>query len=465
MTVATVDTASSPDWGPWVARGIVVLVLAAVYVRTLDFGLYLDDQHHARPWTLREVLGTFHGPFDPLGIEPVYYRPLVVVTFAVDWGLWGYDATGYHLTNILLHAAACIGVLELVRRTGQRLWAAVCAAVLFAVIPANVATVVYISERSDAMVALFSIATLLAIHRFHRDRRTRWLVVACLAYVLAIGSKEVGIATVALVAVWWWYLELPEADPPDASPPVLAWWRRQASDALRAIVAPAGRRAWFVVVTPFVAITAVYVVVRQIVLPNGALGAAYDQRNPVVGFVVAVLQTFKGMPWEVRGWSVVPLVVIGALALAVAPTSRHWRTVVLGVAWVACCCLPLARLGKVEPRLLYVAQVGAAIVFAGVLGVIADGVATRRAAARAAGTVSMRRRLVAVGVAVGVLLVGFASITMSTNIESQDLFEPGSPKMLGADLKIWETPRLHERFPEHYVVLIEQRLRAAGLIP
>ncbi|MET0908373.1 MAG: phospholipid carrier-dependent glycosyltransferase, partial [Ilumatobacteraceae bacterium] len=173
-----------------VVAGFVILL----YVRTVGYGLYLDDQHHARPWTAREVLGTFHGPFDPLGIEPIYYRPLVVVTFAADWAVWGYRASGYHVTNIALHTIAAVAVLELLRRTGVRWWAALAGALLFAAIPANVATVVYISERSDAMVAIFTIAGMLCLHRYSRDRRWRWLILLDLCFVLAVGSKEVGIA-------------------------------------------------------------------------------------------------------------------------------------------------------------------------------------------------------------------------------------------------------------------------------
>ncbi|MEW6252485.1 MAG: hypothetical protein AB1716_17750, partial [Planctomycetota bacterium] len=35
------------------------------------------------------------------------YRPLTVFTFALDYAAWGLWPAGYHLLNVLLHAAAC----------------------------------------------------------------------------------------------------------------------------------------------------------------------------------------------------------------------------------------------------------------------------------------------------------------------------------------------------------------------
>jgi len=440
----------------WVCRAAVVAVVAIVYARTLHWGLYLDDQHHARPWTLHEVLGTFHGPFDPLGIEPVYYRPLVVVTFAADWSVWGYGTSGYHFTNIVLHALAALAVLELLRRTTVRWWAALAGAVLFAVIPANVATVVYISERSDAMVAIFTIVAMLALHRYARDRRVRWLVVTNVAFVLAVGAKEVGIATVLLAALYWWYLNIPAA-PTGRPVSVAAHWRAELGRFWSGLVRRDGRRDWLRVVGSMGTVTVAYIVFRAIVLPNGALGESYStSAGPVRGLASGLYHTFKGMPWEVHGWSVPFLVLLGVLALLAGPTSKHWREVLLGLGWVFGCAIALARLGQIEPRLLYVSQIGVAISFAGILGVIAEAVTVHRRAAV--------RRAVAVAVAAILLLVPFVAITSVSNIRAQDVFEPGSPKMLGADLRIWTEPDLHDRFPAHWVAVIEQRLRAAGLI-
>ena len=94
--VSSTQTARRPaDWLRYLERAAPLLIAVFIFVvfaRTFDFGLYLDDHHHARLWALSEVLSTFAGPFDPLGIEPPYFRPMVVVTFAIDWNIWGFNA-------------------------------------------------------------------------------------------------------------------------------------------------------------------------------------------------------------------------------------------------------------------------------------------------------------------------------------------------------------------------------------
>ena len=37
-----------------------------------------------------------------------HYQPLSWVTFGIDYLIWGMDPFGYHLTNLLLHAANAV---------------------------------------------------------------------------------------------------------------------------------------------------------------------------------------------------------------------------------------------------------------------------------------------------------------------------------------------------------------------
>ena len=105
-TLATANAAPDrrPPWRAWLQRWSPVLLAAfvfALFARTFSYGYYLDDHEFARPWTTRQVLNAFAGPFDPLRIQPDYYRPFVGVSFALDWKVWGYTKWGYHLTNVV----------------------------------------------------------------------------------------------------------------------------------------------------------------------------------------------------------------------------------------------------------------------------------------------------------------------------------------------------------------------------
>ncbi len=43
-----------------------------------------------------------------LSTEAPDYFPLTSTSLWLEWRLWGMDARGYHVTNVALHAAACV---------------------------------------------------------------------------------------------------------------------------------------------------------------------------------------------------------------------------------------------------------------------------------------------------------------------------------------------------------------------
>src|SRR5689334_16580013 len=88
------------------------------------------------------------------------------ITLGLDYELWGMNAAGYHATSVLIHALNA-GLLFLLGRTLLRRafperissraidWAAAVAALLFAVHPLRVESVVWITERRDVLSLFF----------------------------------------------------------------------------------------------------------------------------------------------------------------------------------------------------------------------------------------------------------------------------------------------------------------------
>lgn len=138
----------------------------------------------------------------------IYYRPLVTLSFMVDYWLYGMKPWGFHLTNVLLHLMVVVLVFHLgqrlMRPQGNPLAAYLMptmAALLFAVHPSRVEAVTWVSGRGDVMMALFFLLALLAFWRtLHVPRRRFvWLVGGWLAYVAAILCKEAAVALAVIV--------------------------------------------------------------------------------------------------------------------------------------------------------------------------------------------------------------------------------------------------------------------------
>jgi hypothetical protein len=171
---------------------VLTATVVLVYAPTLGFGLLSDDFLWARPWTARELLGAFAGTEDPLGRTTGTYRPIADITRALDHALWGVRAEGAHLTNVVLMAAA--GLLAWALGTRLRLGprASLALAVAWVSHPLSVASVAWVSQRTDTLAAIFCLGALVVFvfpGRFGRGRGTAVVLLA----LLALASKEMAV--------------------------------------------------------------------------------------------------------------------------------------------------------------------------------------------------------------------------------------------------------------------------------
>src|SRR5947199_9026701 len=118
---------------------LVALTLAA-YAPALQAGFIWDDDSYvtANP-TLQSPDGLRRIWLEP-GAVPQYY-PLTFTSLWLEYRLWGPEPTGYHVTNVVLHALAAILVWRvLARLAAPGAWFA---AALFALHPVEVESVAW----------------------------------------------------------------------------------------------------------------------------------------------------------------------------------------------------------------------------------------------------------------------------------------------------------------------------------
>jgi tetratricopeptide (TPR) repeat protein len=137
--------------------------------------------------------------------RPEIYRPLTMLTFAANARL-GATATGYHVVNVLAHAAVTVLVLALARVLLRSTVGAVAAAALFAVHPVHTEAVTNVFGRAELLAALFVLACLLALVRASGEgtppaQRLRWLAVSLAAFAAGALSKESAVTAIILCGV------------------------------------------------------------------------------------------------------------------------------------------------------------------------------------------------------------------------------------------------------------------------
>ncbi|HMD59979.1 MAG TPA: tetratricopeptide repeat protein, partial [Opitutaceae bacterium] len=135
------------------------------------------------------------------------YYPLLHSAFWVEHRLWGDSTLGYHLANVLLHAASACLLVLLLRRL--KVPGAELAGLVFAVHPVCVESVAWISEQKNTLSLVFYLLAALAYLRFDGERgqedAPRAYILASLLFVLALLTKTVtATLPAALLVVFWW---------------------------------------------------------------------------------------------------------------------------------------------------------------------------------------------------------------------------------------------------------------------
>ena len=108
-----------------------------------------------------------------------HFQPLTWLSYCLDWNVWDREAFGYHLTNVLLHAATALVFYFLTRRllavalarsedvrSKRLVMAATFATLLFAVHPLRAESVAWIAERRDVLSGLFYVGCVACYVRY-----------------------------------------------------------------------------------------------------------------------------------------------------------------------------------------------------------------------------------------------------------------------------------------------------------
>lgn len=135
----------------------ILVVTFLAYTPVLKAGFFWDDHL----WiTENRTLGTWAGLLKfwlPLQQFEGYW-PLTATSFWIEHRLWGLNPTGYHVANILLHAANAL-LLWLVL-SQLRIPGAWTAAAIFALHPVHVESVAWIMERKNVLSCFFYLITI-----------------------------------------------------------------------------------------------------------------------------------------------------------------------------------------------------------------------------------------------------------------------------------------------------------------
>ena len=183
------------------ARAYALVAAAALlcYAGTLVNGFVWDDRDlildDPRTHRLRDAASFLVRPFG-LGVgdrrNAAYYRPVVNMSFALEYALFGARPWAYHLTNTVLHVAASCGVLAMVAALAGSGRAGALAGLAFALHPVHSESVSWVSGRTDLLACVLMVWCTARLCRT-RGKGMVFSYLALAAFAFAVFSKEVAL--------------------------------------------------------------------------------------------------------------------------------------------------------------------------------------------------------------------------------------------------------------------------------
>jgi tetratricopeptide (TPR) repeat protein len=188
--------ATSVKRNSFVLPAILLCAVLAVYYPVLSARfISLDDYEMLVSLSIFEDNGnwSYSQLFFPSGTER-YYRPFHILSFMLDHFIWQQEASGYHLTNYLIHGLNSLLFFSILNSLSERFhlknYYVLPGALLFALHPLTCESVAWVSGRTDLIASLFCFAAF----RFYLTKSALRYLIVPVGLLLGLLAKESALA-------------------------------------------------------------------------------------------------------------------------------------------------------------------------------------------------------------------------------------------------------------------------------
>jgi len=354
---------------------LLVALTVWIYAPVWNFGFVsYDDAEFVTAnrgitggFTLNTAAYIAHNPYYATG------GPFTWLSHVIDIELFGLEPRGHHVSSLLLHLVNVVVLFALLRRLTCRTIPSAIVAALFAVHPAHVESVAWISQRKDVLSTLFWLLTCWTYQSYARAPGAARYLIVLSCFVAGLLSKPiVAMAPLTLLLLDAWPLARL-----DRVQPIWPQWRRLVAEKLPFAVL-AAVSLWLTLLSQ-VDRGAVSEASAPLLLRLGNVTQSYAAYL-VTLFWPAGLSPFYPYRWTLNPGHVAASAAALALITALAVRVRHARPAVpVGWLWYLATLIPVIGFVQVgahamADRLTYVPSIG---IFLAVVWAAAAGAADR----------------------------------------------------------------------------------------
>lgn len=181
-------------WPSWFGQLLICGGVAAVFGQALSFGFvnWDDPGYIAENAEVLAGLSLDGVRWAFTSLQEGHWHPLTWLSHMAAVSAFGPDPAAHHAINVVLHAANALLLFHLLRITTGQPWAALFAALLFALHPTRAESVAWVTERKDVLSTFFWMGSTLFWLRFARAPKA-------IPYLLALGCFLLGLLTKPMV--------------------------------------------------------------------------------------------------------------------------------------------------------------------------------------------------------------------------------------------------------------------------
>lgn len=175
------------------------------FMPTWDDGYYITDNLMIRQLNPMSIKAMFITPVNGT------YIPFPLISFAIEYHIFGLNPLPYHITNLVLHLACTLLVFQFLRLLKIDRFYAAFGALLFGIHPMHVESVAWITERKDLLFSLFYLCSMILYMKYlrNKDNRLLFFFFSLLLFMLSLFSKIQAVSLPLSLLLIDYYLERP----------------------------------------------------------------------------------------------------------------------------------------------------------------------------------------------------------------------------------------------------------------
>jgi tetratricopeptide (TPR) repeat protein len=165
-----------------------------------DDNVYITENNHIKAGLNSETI-----KWAFTSVVSSNWHPLTLLFHALDWQLFGGNASGHHLINLLLHIGSVLLLFLFLNKATKAMWPSVLVAALFALHPLRVESVAWAAERKDVLSMFLGMAALYAYVIYTEKPRFSKYILCILLFALGLLAKPmlVTLPFVLLLIDYW----------------------------------------------------------------------------------------------------------------------------------------------------------------------------------------------------------------------------------------------------------------------